>query len=74
MSNRRTPKKTKLNGDYVSRLRTLRKRLNMTQRRFATEFYVSSGAVALWENGDRAIPGPVRKLIEIYEKLLSNRE
>jgi transcriptional regulator with XRE-family HTH domain len=52
------------------RLKALRKRLDMTQRELAREFYVSPGAVALWENGNRLVPGPIRKLVEIYEKLI----
>ena len=57
-----------LSNDSI-RLKKLRMKLNMTQRLLAAEFYVSPGAIALWENGDRQIPGPVRKLIEIYGRL-----
>ncbi len=40
----------------------------MSQREMALEFLVSPGTIALWENGQRKIPGPVIRLIEIYEK------
>lgn len=33
----------------------------------AREFRVTPGAVALWENGDRKVSGPISKLIEFYE-------
>jgi DNA-binding transcriptional regulator YiaG len=52
----------------AARLRLLRKALGWTQRRMAQEFLVSPGAIALWEQSDRHIPGPVLKLIEIYER------
>jgi len=45
----------------------LRRSLDMTQRDLAKEFMVSPGSIALWENGQRTIPGAVLKLIEIYE-------
>ena len=51
----------------ADRLKKLRSTLGMNQRAFAKEFLVSQGAIALWETGDRTIPGPVLKLIEIYE-------
>ena len=53
------------------RLKKLRKALGYTQRDLAKEFMVSNGSIALWENGDRTIPGAVLKLIEIYEKKTS---
>ena len=57
----------------ADKLKLLRKRLEMTQRELASEFLVSPGAIALWENGDRKIPGPIRRLIEIYEQLLNQK-
>lgn len=53
-----------------ARLIRLRKELGFSQRDFAREFQVSCAAVALWEKGARAIPGPVMKLIEMYESCL----
>ncbi len=55
------------------RLKDLREKLNMTQRELAEEFYVTAGAINLWESGKRAIPGPARKLIEVYERILVSR-
>ena len=52
----------------AKRLKALRIELGLSQRELAKEFYVSPGAIAHWENGNRPISGPVLKLIEIYEK------
>jgi hypothetical protein len=35
----------------------------MTQRELASEFQVTSGAIAHWEAGKRPIPGPVSRLV-----------
>jgi len=51
----------------VKRLMKLRKKLGWSQARLAEEWYVSAGTIGLWETGSRSIPGPVLKLIEIYE-------
>lgn len=55
------------------RLKRLREKMDMTQRALAKEFYVSPGAIALWENGERPIPGPVLKLIEIFENQIKGK-
>ena len=52
----------------AQRLVNLRQAFGWTQRDLAKEFNVSHGAVAVWESGDRNIPGTVVKLMEIYEK------
>lgn len=52
------------------RLIKLREKLQMSQRELASEFGVTPGAIAHWEKGTRKIPGPVLKLIEIYNRLL----
>lgn len=52
----------------AKRLFELRKSKDWSQKRMAEEFYVSPGTIALWELGQREIPGPVRKLMEIYER------
>lgn len=56
--------------NYAERLVALRRRLGMTQRDLAQEFLVTPGAIALWETGKRTVPGPVRRLISIYESAL----
>lgn len=52
------------------RLKNLRKILQLSQRELAAEFKVTGAAIAQWESGKRPIPGPVLKLIEIYEETL----
>lgn len=52
------------------RLFQIREALGYTQRQMAEEFKVTSGAIAHWESGTREIPGPVLKLLEIYEEEL----
>src|SRR5688572_19520082 len=53
------------------RLRRLRDTLGLTQRELAVEFKVAHGAIAAWETGTRTLPGPVVKLLELYEEELS---
>lgn len=61
-----------MNGSQNAlRLKRLREFLGYSQRELAQEFQVTSGAVAHWESGLRAIPGPVEKLISIYEESLN---
>lgn len=55
------------------RLKKLREFLGYSQRELANEFQVTSGAIAHWESGARPIPGPVVRLIDIYEESLSLR-
>lgn len=54
----------------AKRLRDLRALLNLSQREMAVQFGVAHGAIALWENGKRTIPGPVLRLMDIYEENL----
>ncbi|MBX9767545.1 MAG: helix-turn-helix domain-containing protein [Bdellovibrionales bacterium] len=49
------------------RLKKLRASLGITQSELAKEFRVTQGAIAHWESGERAVPGPISKLIELYE-------
>jgi len=56
------------------RLRRLRETLGLTQRELAAEFRVANGALASWESGTRAVPGPALKLLEIYESELGLAE
>lgn len=54
----------------AERLVLLRQTLGLSQRELAKEFQVSGGAIACWETGTRVIPGPVLKLIDLYEDSL----
>ncbi|WP_413290004.1 AarF/UbiB family protein [Bdellovibrio sp. HCB337] len=54
----------------AERMVMLRETLGLSQREMAKEFHVTSGAISLWETGTRPIPGPILKLIELYEKAL----
>lgn len=49
------------------RLKKLRDYLDYSQRDLADEFQVTCGAIAQWESGKRPVPGPIVKLLEIYE-------
>ena len=60
------PSKNKVN--FSKRILELRNNLRMSQRELAKEFGVSPAAVAHWETGERQISGPVKKLLEIFEK------
>lgn len=62
-----TEKKNAKKSGFAKRLYDLRKSRDWSQKQIAEEFYVSPGTIALWELGQREIPGPVRKLIELYE-------
>lgn len=55
-------------SNYAQRLLRLRARLELSQRDLAKEFGVSPGSISLWEQGKNPIPGPVRRLIELYEE------
>lgn len=57
----------------ATRLRQLRETLELSQRQLAKEFMVSSGAIASWELGSNPIPGPVLRLIELFENSISNQ-
>jgi predicted unusual protein kinase regulating ubiquinone biosynthesis (AarF/ABC1/UbiB family)/DNA-binding XRE family transcriptional regulator len=64
-----TRNKTQRPGE-ASRLRRLRDMLGLTQREFAVEIKVAHGAIAAWEGGKQSMPGPVLKLLELYEEEL----
>jgi len=55
-------------SDDAIRLRRVRDTLGMSQRDLADEWKVSPAAIAKWELGTNPMPGPVRKLLEIYEQ------
>src|SRR4029077_13949540 len=52
----------------ASRLRRLRTTLGLTQRELAAEFQVAHGAISAWESGKQTLPGPVLKLLDLYEE------
>lgn len=54
----------------AARLRRLLAALGFSQREMAAELRVAHGAVGLWESGARPIPGPVLKLMELFEEEL----
>jgi predicted unusual protein kinase regulating ubiquinone biosynthesis (AarF/ABC1/UbiB family)/DNA-binding transcriptional regulator YiaG len=54
----------------ASRLRRLRTTLGLTQRELAEEFHVAHGAISGWESGKQTLPGPILKLLELYEEEL----
>ncbi len=51
----------------AERLKKLREIMGLNQRELADLLGVVHGAVGLWEAGKRKVPGPVIKLLEIYE-------
>jgi predicted unusual protein kinase regulating ubiquinone biosynthesis (AarF/ABC1/UbiB family)/DNA-binding XRE family transcriptional regulator len=57
-------------ANSATRLKELRKLLGYSQRDMAVEFKVTHGAISQWESGDRPIPGPIVRLIEIYTENL----
>jgi len=44
--------------------------LGLSQRQMAAELDVAHGAVGLWESGARPMPGPVLRLLSLYEQEL----
>jgi predicted unusual protein kinase regulating ubiquinone biosynthesis (AarF/ABC1/UbiB family) len=53
--------------DGSTRLRRLRALMGISQRDLARELRVAASAVAHWEVGRHDIPGPVLRLIELFE-------
>ena len=47
--------------------------MQMNMREFAKEFKVAIGSISQWENGEHTIPGPVLRLIELYEEKLEKK-
>jgi len=58
----------------AERLIKVRQDLGLTQIDLAKEFKVTRQALGMWERGERTIPGPVLKLIEIYEDKLAGKK
>lgn len=57
-----------------NRLYALRQKLKMTVREIAMEFMVARSSISQWESGSHSIPGPVLKLMEIYEEKLEKKK
>lgn len=56
---------TKIDGYDVA---ALRKKMKLSQPKFARLFNVSTDAVRNWEQGRRTVSGPVVRLMQIAEK------
>jgi predicted unusual protein kinase regulating ubiquinone biosynthesis (AarF/ABC1/UbiB family)/DNA-binding XRE family transcriptional regulator len=54
-------------SEAAARLRRVRAALALSQRELAAAIGVTSGAIAQWENDDRAVPGPILRLLSAYE-------
>src|SRR5262249_24492608 len=52
------------------RVRGLRELFGWSQSQVAREFGVATAAVSHWEAGERTVPGPVLRLIDLYEEEL----
>lgn len=55
----------------AKRLLALRKSMNLSQSELAKYFGITTGAIMLWEKGDRELHGPALKLLELFEKMAS---
>lgn len=62
-----TTKVEKNDFEIALRLKRVREFLGLSQREFAKQLGVTNGAIGLWEAEKRVVPGPVIRLIEIYE-------
>lgn len=65
--------------DYITaeEIKKFRKKLGMTQKKFAELLGVSKPTVERWENGEKKITGPVVMLIDLlseHDDWLENRE
>lgn len=61
-------------AEEAARLRVLRATLGMSQSEMAEEFGVSRMAIDWWEGEERTIPGPILKLIALYESRQEKRK
>lgn len=59
-----------LEASRSARLRTVREMLGLSQREFAKELGVAASAVAQWETERRIPPGPIVRLLSLYEEQL----
>ena len=51
----------------AQRLKKFREKHGLTVRDLAREFNCAASAISQWENDERTVPGPVLKLLAIYE-------
>ena len=58
-----------MNDKYRKRLFQIRKRHDLTQRKMAELLRVRHGTIALWELGQRKIPGPVTLILDKYKAI-----
>lgn len=65
-----TDEATGSDREAATRLKELRQLLGYSQREMAAEFQVTHGAISQWESGDRPMPGPIVRLVEIYSQNL----
>ena len=49
------------------RLKKFRAKHGLTVRDLAREFNCAASSISQWENDERTLPGPILKLIAIYE-------
>ncbi len=56
--------------DEGARLIRVRETLGLSQREMADELGVTHGAIGQWESRARPVPGPVRKLLALFEEQL----
>ena len=49
------------------RLKRIREILGFSQAQMAKELWVTPGAIAHWEQGNRRMPGSARKWLTLYE-------
>lgn len=57
-------------GNRAARLRIVRETLGLSQRDFAKDLGVAPSALAQWETERHALPGPIARLLTLYEEQL----
>lgn len=58
----------------AERLSKVREALGVSRAELAKEFKVTPQALGMWERGERTIPGPVLKLMDIYEQKVAGKK
>ncbi len=51
----------------AKKLRKFREKFGLTVRDLAREFNCAASSISQWENDERTLPGPILKLMAIYE-------